>query len=751
MKYRLPSFHPLHNMHAPRLFTNPLASLLRPSLLLTLSLFTATAAPSLPNFAPGPPIDRPTGFFHAKQLHGRWWLIDPNGCAFYMIGTDHIGFDGMSCEVLGYAPYGRNARAKYGTEEKWIETQRQRLLAWGFNTLPYSTEGLHHKELAHIETLSLGTTFSSVDSISPKTTWTGLPNVFNPEWPKHCDRIAREHCTKVKDDPWVLGYFLDNELEWFGTIEPMGLFGEAWRKPVTNYVKTAWIDFLRRQLRNPAEFQKHWGVAITNFSDLENHLHPQPARTPRGEAIALGFVREIAERYFRTCAEAIRRYDTNHMILGCRFASRAPAIWDIAGKYCDAVTFNYYKWIDVKRGVPEELVQEITGWYRQAQKPMIVTEWSFPALDAGLPCIWGGGMRVDTQAQRTQCFNHFQKTMFALPFMVGSSWFMYIDEPAQGISKSFPEDSNYGLIDVNDQPYPELTKAVAALNPQVYQIHREGKLPPLARKGHLARWLSSSSRTSAGAPPEHIRLTSGPLTVEGPVDGHALRLRRGDLVLGELFAYLQQETEGWLWVATDTARIIAVREDRHATFVDMEMSSEGRTPPITRLSAPSPKDLRPARYRGVWRFGIPKGNEGWLSTQCLWLENTDPRTWTVVQSYYFLLPAIGGSIDGDVPLYAPDLHCYYLTGAAWVDMAAHAGVGCWFLPEPSLECTFWVDKLGRYRSDMRYLLNERLRPGQRWNKPGPITFFFPLADATREAYESAQEKLHESVVVGSRK
>lgn len=71
---------------------------------------------------------------------GSW---NPNGRAFYSIGTDHINFNGHHCEALGYAPYGRNAKAKYGTEEKWIETQQQRLTAWGFNTLPYATDGLN--------------------------------------------------------------------------------------------------------------------------------------------------------------------------------------------------------------------------------------------------------------------------------------------------------------------------------------------------------------------------------------------------------------------------------------------------------------------------------------------------------------------------------------------------------------------------------------------------------------------------------
>lgn len=134
--------------------------------------------------------------------------------------------------------------------------------------------------------------------------------------------------------------------------------------------------------------------------------------------------------------------------------------------------------------------------------------------------------------------------------------------------------------------------------------------------------------------------------------------------------------------------------------------------------------------------------------QRLWLENTDTVSWNVLESYYFLSPAIGGSQQGDGPLYAPDMHAYYMTGAAWIDKAVGLGVGCWFLQDPALECTYWVDKLGRYRSDMRYHLSERLAPGQRWTVPGPLAFFFPLEGVTREDYEAAAERLQARVVVG---
>ena len=716
-------------------------------------LCVSAAAADLASLPAGPPISKPTGFFHIEKNAGRWWFADPGGRAYFMIGTDHVNYGGHACETLGYSPYGRNAAAKYGSEEAWITTQFERLSAWGFNALPYAPESMRRRKFPHVETLSLGTSFGDIDGLSPKTTWTGFPNVFSDQWPVFCDQRAKERCAAVKDDPWVLGYFLDNELEWFGTTAT-GLFGEAWRRPAGDSAKEAWLAFVKARIHTPQAFAKQWGVPIADWAELATHRTPTAAQTKEGKAVELAFVREVAERYFATCENAVRRYDSNHMILGCRFASKAPDIMDIAGKHCDAVTFNYYKWIDVKRGVPAALVKELTEWHAKAKKPMICTEWSFPALDAGLPCKWGGGMRVDTQAQRAQCFMHFQTMLFSLPFIVGSNYFMYIDEPAQGISHTFPEDSNYGLIDVNDNPYPALTHAAADLNAKVYEIHQRGKLPQMSGTEQLARWLTHPPRNRRALPSGAIRLTTGSLTIEGPIDGHAWRLRRGDVLLGDLVAYIEQDVGNWLWVPTDSARIAAIREDKRAVVVDMELASEGKGPMITRItpdpSRPPADKLTPGRYRGMWRFVVPKDDSGWISMQCLWFENTGGVPWTSRMAYQFLLPSVGGSPDSDRPLYAPDMHDYYMTGAAWVDDNLHAGIGCWYRPQQGTECTFWIDQLGRYRSDMRHPAAALLQPGQRYASDGPLAFFFPLDGTTRDDYERQVEQIRATVLTAPR-
>ncbi len=133
--------------------------------------------------------------------------------------------------------------------------------------------------------------------------------------------------------------------------------------------------------------------------------------------------------------------------------------------------------------------------------------------------------------------------------------------------------------------------------------------------------------------------------------------------------------------------------------------------------------------------------------QNLWFENSDQSAWPSRMSYLFLMPAIGGSREGDKPLYAPDMHFYYVTGAAWIDSTTQAGIGCWYKQQADVECTFWIDRLGRYRSDMRYPTFALLQPGQGWHEPGPIAFFFPLHGISRSAYEQAVRRLESQVLL----
>ncbi|MCY2992528.1 MAG: hypothetical protein NTY19_32300 [Planctomycetota bacterium] len=451
----------------------------------------AAAKPSFPAWVSrgGQPIVKGSGFFRtvlieegreltaveasesAAHTSARWWLVDPEGKPFFDVGTDHVSYRGHWCEKLGYSPYQRNVAAKFGSEDAWAKSAIERLTAWGFNTLPAGhSPSLRHRGLAHLLFASFGASFARREWICEPIHWTGFPDVFSPRWESHCHVLARKLGKEGRGDPWCLGTFLDNELEWYG--KHGHLVDEVFQLGPRQPAKQALYDWLLKHYGSLGEVNRRLG---TQHADEQAFLAARSLPPPSAllDEVRDGFLAEIAERYFGVAAKALREVDPEHLVLGCRFAGRAPKpALAAAGKYNDVFTFNTYPRVDFESvwradgvgGVVEGVPRELSDMYRVVRRPMIITEWSFPALDSGLPCQHGAGMRVDTQVQKAACYRIFANAMADLPFLAGYHYFMWADEPAPGISSTFPEDSNYGLVNEQDEPYEVLVKTAAEVN-----------------------------------------------------------------------------------------------------------------------------------------------------------------------------------------------------------------------------------------------------------------------------------------------
>ena len=368
---------------------------------------------------PGKPIAEGTGNFRTVQHDGRWWMVDPEGKPFFMVGTDHANYRVHWCEKLKYAPYNRNVQAKYGSEEKWAGSTAQRLKDWNFNTLAANhSRSLRHRGLPYIQFASMGAGFARLEWIAERTAWTGFPDVFSSRWEPHCRLVARRLGKESAGDPWCIGAFIDNELEWYG--KKGYLVDDAFRLGPDRPAKKALYEWLIARYGDLAGVNR--GLR-TQFADeaafLKSRTAPKPS--PGLEDVRDGFLGVIAERYFCIAAKALRDAIPEHLVLGCRFAGRAPeSVLEPAGKHNDVFTFNTYPRVDFEDtwgpdagGVVWGVPRQLTDIYAKVGKPMIITEWSFPALDSGLPCKHGAGMRVDTQEQKAACYRIFVNAMAA--------------------------------------------------------------------------------------------------------------------------------------------------------------------------------------------------------------------------------------------------------------------------------------------------------------------------------------------------
>jgi hypothetical protein len=715
-----------------------------------------------------------TGFFHVEQQGNAWWAVDPLGRGFVPLGVDHATFHGHGCEKLGYAPYHRKNQAKYKTSAPWAEETLGRLRSWGFNLLGAGCSAeLNHRGLAHTAFAAFGTVMAdqgdAMDILPDRhIPCSAFPNVFHPDFEAFCRYRAHQVCRPHVGDPWLFGYFLDNELDWWGHSNPdTGLFEAVMHKSATHTAKLALRDFLAsRYDKDIARFNKAWGTQLASFDELLQRDNLAEKQTEAPLADKRAFIALIADRYFGIITRAIREVDPDHMILGCRFAGGygSDGVWQAAGRYCDIITFNYYGNVDLNQGIARDhhsarqgkpLGEAFQAFFDLGRRPMMVTEWSFPALDAGLPSRHGAGQRFRTQPERAKATEITARTMLALPYLIGYDYFMWVDEPALGISEKFPEDSNYGLVNEDNKPYELLTAALTRVHQESGRLRREGPSrsgvvanPSPAALSPLARFLEKTPAQAAKGQAPHPALrferkgeeflaTNGPLEIRGKVGvgGLTREVRHRGLVLGRFNGMIQQWTGQNQWVDVDRLANVQAKLGPRALAVDL----------VGRYDAGPNSPRRP--FEVAYRLTLLPERD-WFIAEILWCRNTGDQPLDLRAIYFRLYSTIGGSGADDVAMTADRIPRLWdaLVGDAWLDQKAGAYWGLAAGDADPVKIYFWLDK-GQH-PDARLELEQKLAPNETFRPATPVAVLSVAGRGDHQAWESQSQQALDSL--GSR-
>lgn len=341
-----------------------------------------------------------TGYFHTKQIDGIWYIIDPLGKLFISIGvTSVVRGGGMDLP---------------GDLEK------------------YYINNLGNWSDVTIEDIPISPRFNFLSGF--KNTSTSRKDLFNqyifpvfdPDFAAYCDTEAEKFVAPFKDNPWVLGYYSDNEISWH---------------------KINLDDYLALDASNPIYIAANqWMIDRKGEGYTVSDADRNEFR---------GFV---IDTYASAVNTALKKHDPNHMYIGCRLHAAAKYdkyILRGIGKHVDINSINFYARWEPEGG-------DMYTWLKEAGKPFLITEFYTKATDSGLPNEDGAGWEVYTQDDRAHHFENFTLKLLSHAGSVGWTWFRYIDK----------NEANKGMFDENFQPYETLLESMTNIGKDVYNLRR---------------------------------------------------------------------------------------------------------------------------------------------------------------------------------------------------------------------------------------------------------------------------------------
>jgi len=442
-----------------------------------------------------------TGFFRTEKQNGKWWLVDPDGRLFFSYGMDAMGLEPEATfmtgrdEMFSWRPFkddplhqflrhdenvhmgpvksgdtfnfcSSNLYRKLGPDFQvdWRAASLERLTSWGFNTIGnWSDEGfIKNGHVPYVATAGVAGSFARVSSGSDY--WGQMPDPFDPAFARAAVHSLTGVALKVQDDPWCLGYFVDNELSWVGD-GPEARYGlgiGALAAPKGSPAKEALVHQLQKKYVDIASLNTAWK---THFKDWDAMFEPTKldGSLNAGQRADLSaFVHEFARQYFRVVRSALKELDTKHLYLGCRFAWHGPEAEEAAAEFCDVISYNIYA---------PKLDSAEWEHVNKLGKPCIIGEFHFGSLDRGM--FHPGLVSTPNQAARAAMYDDYVRSVLKHPAFVGCHWFQYIDEPLTG--RSFDgENYNIGFVSITDTPYTEMVGAARKVHAEGYRVRSGG-------------------------------------------------------------------------------------------------------------------------------------------------------------------------------------------------------------------------------------------------------------------------------------
>lgn len=439
-----------------------------------------------------------TGFFHCerKTVKGRerWFLVDPEGNAFFHLGICCFGTGGDDAtdvsgrqDAFEWLPphdekfgaawrerpgdwwndravsfYRANVIRKFGAYDESALTGRliDRVRSVGFNSIGAFSgwpREAREKKFPYVGFVNLG---------NPKAI-PSIRGMFDPFDEKSVAAVANamKGMAKNADDPLVIGYFLANEQGLEDIPRAIPALGADWA------AKRAFVKALEKKYGTIAKFNAAWSVNEPDFRALEAKGLAVTTKAAFGDVRA--FTETFLEAYYSLIEREFRKADPNHMLIGNRWqpgTANDETLCRVAGRHLDVVSINYYA-----PGVDRAFVTRLYDW--TGRKPQFWSEFYYTSTKES-NCSPAGN-DLATQKERGMAYRNYVEAAADLGFVTGIEWFTLIDQAATGrfFEGQNGERNNTGLFNVADRPYRDMWQEMLKAHLDVYPVWFGAKEP----------------------------------------------------------------------------------------------------------------------------------------------------------------------------------------------------------------------------------------------------------------------------------
>lgn len=426
-----------------------------------------------------------TGYFRVMETHDRWWLVNPDGQATWAIAT------------MGEIPGSRHGNSDYELAEwykkeygenrlEYARMQYGLLDAWGFNSFAGWTvgefaslsaekhrNGEPYMPLYKVLNFSIMGPDKDYYVKDNRGNYKGVhdhsfPDPFNPQWRKDAREKAESSIREYRYKPWFAGWFMDNEIDY------SSLFRYVWG----DYSAKVFIQYLKTKYGDISALNRAWTSTFGSYDygSFEDILNDKPEPVEWDDPLYddfTAFERIMMGEYIDYTHDLVKELDPDHLLISNRL-NLGPMMClyrtiDLWSRY-DVICVNMYPqnlFIGFSKG---EL--EILDWvHKQTGKPVILGEWSVPAMDSelydfgrdpfGRPLDWSWPQVMKNQSERGEAYRTCMMQLASRPYMVGAAWFKIFN------ANSDTRRANRGLVNGDHEVYQEMIRTVSSTNMEI--------------------------------------------------------------------------------------------------------------------------------------------------------------------------------------------------------------------------------------------------------------------------------------------